>query len=577
MIRKNAKVFALVLAIVMMLSTAAFAAEGDHFVNGKLKYSANQVRADVSAKNHVRVAPSEFQIEVEGKLYDLADANAAYEEDKANWKEILKGEDPSEDLKVVEVSAINATTLKVEFSDAVAEEDQAEIAVEVKDKDDKAVEGFGAAVWAEDGKSFTVAKSGLATGIYAVSVLKGEEVLKEESVEVVATEIVGMKIKETEAKATDSLTVVYVDNYGNEGSAVTFGNVVATVVNKTNANSVVTLGAGYAITDGKSGSADAIAEGDVLEITLVDKTKDIEPLVHEITVVATPEVKSVTLGTPVVLDSSDKVTTSLIKDDFAKIYVKINAEDQYGKEISALPLGTTVVDGTVGASAADLTFSTVTLTEDQIEGLEAGDYILLTNGSNTLATDATVKVRLVLGTEIIKTDDIVVKANRVAKTIELAEAAAAEITESGTVDFKVVVRDQYGDVVKGDISGGADTIEIDSTSQLVDNASTETTANTTSDAEGVRTLTLKVDTGVVDTAKAVIKLGDSKIEETLVVIADLDSFESKLVGAPEGNKYKAGDTLKLEITAKKDDSGSPVAHTELSTSKSPSRYKIELN
>ncbi len=115
MIRKNAKVFALVLAIVMMLSTAAFAAEGDHFVNGKLKYSANQVRADVSAKNHVRVAPSEFQIEVEGKLYDLADANAAYEEDKANWKEILKGEDPSEDLKVVEVSAIDANTISVTF------------------------------------------------------------------------------------------------------------------------------------------------------------------------------------------------------------------------------------------------------------------------------------------------------------------------------------------------------------------------------------------------------------------------------------------------------------------------------
>lgn len=115
MIRKNAKVFALVLAIVMMLSTAAFAAEGDHFVNGKLKYSANQVRADVSAKNHVRVAPSEFQIEVEGKLYDLADANAAYEEDKANWKEILKGEDPSEDLKVVEVSAITKTGVTVKL------------------------------------------------------------------------------------------------------------------------------------------------------------------------------------------------------------------------------------------------------------------------------------------------------------------------------------------------------------------------------------------------------------------------------------------------------------------------------
>lgn len=138
MIRKNAKVFALVLAIVMMLSTAAFAAEGDHFVNGKLKYSANQVRADVSAKNHVRVAPSEFQIEVEGKLYDLADANAAYEEDKANWKEILKGEDPSEDLKVVEVSAITSTYVEVTF-DALAEAQQ-EVTLTVKDNTGAVVE-----------------------------------------------------------------------------------------------------------------------------------------------------------------------------------------------------------------------------------------------------------------------------------------------------------------------------------------------------------------------------------------------------------------------------------------------------
>jgi len=101
MIKRNVRVLALVLVFAMMFSTVAFAAEGDHFykATGLLAYGSNQVRADVNAKNHVRSLPNLFQIEVNGELYDLAAANAAYAQDKQNWKEILTGKEPDEPIE----------------------------------------------------------------------------------------------------------------------------------------------------------------------------------------------------------------------------------------------------------------------------------------------------------------------------------------------------------------------------------------------------------------------------------------------------------------------------------------------
>lgn len=65
--------------------------EGDHFYKNDctLAYSSNQVRADVIARNHVRALPELFLIKVNGELYNLVDANAAYAEDPDNWKTIL--------------------------------------------------------------------------------------------------------------------------------------------------------------------------------------------------------------------------------------------------------------------------------------------------------------------------------------------------------------------------------------------------------------------------------------------------------------------------------------------------------
>lgn len=144
MIRKNAKIFALVLALAMVFSSViAFAAEGDHYMGGILKYTVNQVRADVNARNHVRALPGEFQMEVRDNLYDLVDVNKAYAKDKVNWKDILTGEKPPEgDLEVVEISAITTNDIKglvgretgIEVTDVVILGTEAEITAVAKDK-----------------------------------------------------------------------------------------------------------------------------------------------------------------------------------------------------------------------------------------------------------------------------------------------------------------------------------------------------------------------------------------------------------------------------------------------------------
>lgn len=119
MIRKNIKVLTLVLAFVMIFgTTTAFAAEGDIFTkaNGTLRYSANQINVSVPARNDVRVNNSLYQIEVSGVKYDLAAASAAYAQDPVNWKAILSG---TQGLTVVNVSAIDSTTIRVLFSNGI--------------------------------------------------------------------------------------------------------------------------------------------------------------------------------------------------------------------------------------------------------------------------------------------------------------------------------------------------------------------------------------------------------------------------------------------------------------------------
>lgn len=95
--------------------------EGDHYNKngGTLAYSSNQVRADVIAQNHVRALPQLFQIKINGRLYDLVEANAIYAEDTINWKTILveKYEEEKTIIGTIE-DEVAGQTLLVEVLDS---------------------------------------------------------------------------------------------------------------------------------------------------------------------------------------------------------------------------------------------------------------------------------------------------------------------------------------------------------------------------------------------------------------------------------------------------------------------------
>ena len=140
--KSKIKILSLALTTVMMSSTLVMAAEGDHYDrDGNIKYTANEIRSNVTARNEARAFPSRFQIEVNKKVYSLADANEAYKTDKTNYKQVLEQEyvgtpveEVSSDLKVESVSAINNT-----FRATKAVAAGMEITIEAKDKDGKEI------------------------------------------------------------------------------------------------------------------------------------------------------------------------------------------------------------------------------------------------------------------------------------------------------------------------------------------------------------------------------------------------------------------------------------------------------
>lgn len=213
--RKSAKNLALVLAVSMIPGSAVFAAEGDHYVNGKVKYSSNQVRADVAARNHVRAIPSEFEIEVDGKLYTLAEANAAFNKDQNNWKEILKGETPVEgELKVVEVSAISGSQIEIKFSAAVTEADVVDSSSSDAPKNVTVIAvGTGStavgtleASLSKDGKVLTIANSSGFKGLYSVEVTDDTITSKDNPAKKFKGLLTTIEIKDTVAPTVTGVT-----------------------------------------------------------------------------------------------------------------------------------------------------------------------------------------------------------------------------------------------------------------------------------------------------------------------------------------------------------------------------------
>lgn len=112
------RVIGLVLVLIMIFSITIYGDELDYFYkeDGTLAYDKNRVRADVYAKNHVRVLPHLFQIEVSGDLYDVVDANEAFREDKDNWKEILIARESQEIMASAEAVVLGSTLEEIHYA-----------------------------------------------------------------------------------------------------------------------------------------------------------------------------------------------------------------------------------------------------------------------------------------------------------------------------------------------------------------------------------------------------------------------------------------------------------------------------
>lgn len=129
--KKSRKILSLMLCLAFILSsTFGFAANGDYYTLKNVKYAtSDEVLFNIDGKgDSVLFTPENYKYEYNGKLYSMTDVNKAYAQDKKAFQSLLEknytGEPiaPVEDeLKVVEISAINPAQIKIVFNKAVDE------------------------------------------------------------------------------------------------------------------------------------------------------------------------------------------------------------------------------------------------------------------------------------------------------------------------------------------------------------------------------------------------------------------------------------------------------------------------
>ena len=120
----KSKIGSLVLALLMIVSslTSAFAIDLDLFnpeTNNRYNFDEFVDSPDVT--NDVVENSEDFLIEFEGEYYSVTELQAKIDAGVENFEEAIEGLEPveleeSEDLEVANVSAINPTTITVEFN-----------------------------------------------------------------------------------------------------------------------------------------------------------------------------------------------------------------------------------------------------------------------------------------------------------------------------------------------------------------------------------------------------------------------------------------------------------------------------
>jgi hypothetical protein len=132
--KNKLRVISIVLVIMLLGTMSVFAANGDIYnLDGTKEYDARQVQVTKSIKNMLRFNKDKYAYEIDGKAYLLEDAFTAFERfggDRdlmyAQMAEYFEPviddvtEPPEEgDLEVIEISAIDSTTIRVLFSNGI--------------------------------------------------------------------------------------------------------------------------------------------------------------------------------------------------------------------------------------------------------------------------------------------------------------------------------------------------------------------------------------------------------------------------------------------------------------------------
>ncbi|SQB34185.1 Ig-like domain-containing protein [Clostridium cochlearium] len=446
---------------------------------------------------------------------DKIDVDAYTESDKAEKSTITEAEvkkvdkdgnviekPVEEGLKVESVSAINATTVKVVFNNAVEKLPEKNVEVVEAEKGNKMF--IKEVKLAEDKKSATVElyDSLISGKAYNVSVTLGEETTTKE---------LAFKIEESAVIELKAQTLVGTENKVEykvlDKNGLDITNLVTVTPNSDKASK-------FTATEGKVETTLLAGESAFLELSV--KTKDgkevksdrvkIEKVSSKVAGFGENWTLKSTYGAPVDYKAEDYKQDTIANMESEK-YLDFTFVDQFGKDIDK-------GSATLSYESLDASVAIVDAEKGKVTPRKEGKALLratLKDGEKTLAT---------------KTVEIEVKAKAKATDIKL-EKEALEVTKDGNAKVKVTVLDQFGNKIAGDVK-----VESAHTDVATVTPATGSTEETELTVNGVKA------------GETTIKVTMGDVEKTISV---------KVVNAGDLAEYKVKGFVEELFTVKNDD------------------------
>lgn len=354
----------------------------------------------------------------------------------------VKAEEPAA-LVVESVSAINAKTLKVDFNNAISEEDQAKATFDVKRG---TIATTVEATWAEDGKSVELVRAtNLLAGDYTVTVsgLEFAEDANVGTVKVEAQKIASLEIATDNVVKAASADVVFAakDQYGDKMDK-TRGDFNWTVVNVTDSTRAVTVTGAVGDKVLKLNTNTANVD-DVIRVTGLLASDPSVKVIKEITV-SNIFVDSFELGEVVL----PKDATMLVQNA-GYVEVKYSAKDNFGNEVKLADVSAMSTDDVDGIQfiTSDATIIPVASATDNFKVTDGKLEVKVLDKAGDVTLTA-------LNTNTGETSSIKIKVNATAgaATAEFgeykdgAEIVAGDLAK--TAKLGITFFDQYGEAIK---------------------------------------------------------------------------------------------------------------------------------